>query len=417
MPDTSRIDAATSWLGDNWRWLLVLSVLPLFSSKALYHVPLLAMAVAGLILVVSDRRTLAHDQGARFILAVFLALWLPQLVALIGAAMPAASLRVTLTYIGYPLAALFIVYALREARYFGRLVIGVACVIAVWGVDVITGATGLVPWSTPDPLRIGDSLLGRLSLGHFAAVLSPLLLELARQQHQRRPWVWLLVVLVIAIVALSGRRVAWLMLLIAVAAYLVYLFYTTRRASLVSVAVSLLVLVGATGALYWLHEPTHQRWQETAGLFSADIEQIDRATSRRLDIWQTAALTAADNWQNGVGVRGFRHVYHDYAAPDDYWIQEGIGVTHPHLFVLEIGAETGVPGLLGYLIVWGLLWSALRHAPALQNPWLWPCAIALGVALFPLNAHHAFYGAYWSALLWWLIGVFAAALPVRRQHQ
>lgn len=411
------IKLAPAWLQDNWRWLLVLSVLPLFSSKALYHVPLLIMAVSGLILILRDRHVLVHDQGARFILFVFLALWLPQLLALPGAVAPAASLRVTLTYVGYPLAALFILYALRDARHFERLIIGIACVIVVWGVDVIAGTTGLAPRATPDPLRIGDSLLGRLSLGHFAAVLSPLLFELVRRHRRQHPWAWLLVILAIAIVVLSGRRVAWLMLLIAVAAYILYLFYITRRVPVRMISIALLLLVVATALLYWQHEPTGQRLQATAGLFSSDIEILDRATSRRIDIWHTAWHMAQDNWQNGVGVRGFRHAYSDYAAADDYWLQAGVSVTHPHQFVLEIAAESGAPGLLGYLFAWWLLWRLLRSTAPVQQVWVWPCAVALGVALFPLNAHHAFYGAYWSALLWWLIGLLAAARYSRSQYQ
>jgi O-antigen ligase len=413
----ARAGTAATWLIENWRWLLVLSVLPLFSSKALYHVPLVLMALLGLTHAMQHRRTLLHDPAACFIIAIFLALWLPQLAALPGAIAPAESLRVTLTYIGYPLAALFIAVALAKQQHRERLMIGVACVAGIWGADVIAGATGVAPWTIPehDPRYIADSLLGRLSLGHVLAVLSPLMFELVRR-HCRRPWAWLLLLVMVLFILLSGRRVAWLLFLIAGLAYLVYLAWITRRLQLRWLLIPVVLLIAITSLFYWQHEPSRQRIDTTAELFSADVERIDRATSHRLDIWTTAYRMAQSNWLNGVGARGFRYAYDEYAAADNFWLQnDRPRVTHPHQFVLEIAAETGLPGLLGYLIVWIVLWQTLKRIPPADNPWAWPGAIALGLALFPLNAHIAFYGAYWSALLWWLIGINAITLsPSRR---
>ena len=67
------------------------------------------------------------------------------------------------------------------------------------------------------------------------------------------------------------------------------------------------------------------------------------------------------NWLNGIGPRGFRHVYVDYAQPDDFWIQRGTqGQTHPHFVALEVAGERGVVGLIRYLLFWFLVFSWLR---------------------------------------------------------
>jgi hypothetical protein len=39
-----------------------------------------------------------------------------------------------------------------------------------------------------------------------------------------------------------------------------------------------------------------------------------------------------------------------------------------------------------------------------------PVTVALGVMLFPLNTHLAFYSAWWGLLFAWLLGLWCAAL-------
>jgi len=41
-----------------------------------------------------------------------------------------------------------------------------------------------------------------------------------------------------------------------------------------------------------------------------------------------------------------------------------------------------------------------------------PVTLALGVMLFPLNTHLAFYSAWWGLLFGWLLGLWCAALYV-----
>ncbi len=399
---------------DNWRWLLVLSVLALFISKSLYHVPLIAMAVLGLIYAVRDPRLIARDPSARLIAAIFIALWLPQLLALPDAVAPAESFRKTSMYIFYPLAVLFMYQALSKNDHLDRLMVGIVALVLLWSIDVLAGTLGLT--KIYESNSVVGILFSKLRVGHILAVLSPLVFEFVRQQHARQPWVWLLLPLLIAVILISGRRVAWIILMLSSCAYLIYLARTTSRPRWGRLALPVLCTLVLTALLYWRYEPLQERMHQTIGVFSNNIEDIDRATSRRVDIWINAYTMAKANWLNGIGVRGFRYVYVDYATADNFWIQQGLKtsgythVTHPHQFVLEIAAETGLIGLLGYLLVWWLLWRALKGVNFQRQPWAWPCAIALGLALFPLNAHSAFYGSYWSAMSWWLIGLTAGAL-------
>ncbi|MET0330211.1 MAG: polymerase, partial [Dyella sp.] len=46
-----------------------------------------------------------------------------------------------------------------------------------------------------------------------------------------------------------------------------------------------------------------------------------------------------------------------------------------------------------------------------------PVSVALGVMLFPLNTHLAFYSAWWGLLFAWLLGLWCAALYVHHTER
>jgi O-antigen ligase len=136
-----------------------------------------------------------------------------------------------------------------------------------------------------------------------------------------------------------------------------------------------------------------------------DFDATDAASAYRLSLWRTAARIAREHWVNGIGPRGFRHAYAAHAPGDDFWLaRNGSGQTHPHLFVLEVAAETGLLGVAAYATFYFALlrlwWRAGRPLPV----WL----LASLVATFPLNAHLAFYGSYWASLYWLVLAIGVA---------
>ncbi|GJM04971.1 MAG: hypothetical protein DHS20C09_09620 [marine bacterium B5-7] len=152
------------------------------------------------------------------------------------------------------------------------------------------------------------------------------------------------------------------------------------------------------------HKPTNDRFNVTLGLFSNDYKTIDNATASRLPLWETALTIFKQNPINGIGPRGYRHVYTEYSEPDDYWHK--LTQTHPHLLLLEIMAETGVLGLIGYLLIFYPLIILAKQSPLKKE--LLPFFIPVLVALFPFNAHMAFYGSIWSSVIWLLIALYFA---------
>src|SRR3546814_3526083 len=66
---------------------------------------------------------------------------------------------------------------------------------------------------------------------------------------------------------------------------------------------------------------------------------------------------------NGIGVRGFREAYPQFAGKDDHWLQgDNHGAFHAHQWLLEVLSETGVLGLTCWLTGLGLLYRRWRQA-------------------------------------------------------
>jgi O-antigen ligase len=150
--------------------------------------------------------------------------------------------------------------------------------------------------------------------------------------------------------------------------------------------------------------------EQTTGVFSGNYTQTDVATSGRLPIWRTAINVIKSNWINGIGPRGFRYVYSEYAEKGDPYVAKNphVGPTHPHQMFLEIATETGLLGVIGYLIAqfyWlqlGLV--AVRAKMSAVLPWM----TAVLIAIMPINSHMAFYASFWSSITWWLIMISLA---------
>jgi O-antigen ligase len=401
--------ASGRWFARHWPWLLVLAVVPLFVSSAAYHAPLAVMVVLGFILLKRESWWIGGDPGFHLIVVFFLAFWIPQLIALPGAADPLLSYRTAARYLLYPVAGVFILHAFREERRHEYLALGVAAVVSIWSFDHLVGPAGLDLFDgrEPDAAYWGGVFVGEHTVPHVAAAVSPLVFELVRRRGRAAPWVWIGAALLVLFVLISGRRVAWMMLFVAAAGYVALVALRAGRPRWRRGAGILALLAGALLLVYSQHDLTRERIHVTVDLLSAERAEVDLGTSYRLDIWTTTLRSARDNWPFGVGALGSRHVYADYAAPDDHWVLGGLPNQHPHQFLLEVAADTGLAGLLGYLLAWAALVLALTRT---RSAWARACGVALGVAIFPLNAHMQFYSSYWAMLTWWLVGLTAGAL-------
>jgi O-antigen ligase len=143
---------------------------------------------------------------------------------------------------------------------------------------------------------------------------------------------------------------------------------------------------------------------------------LDTAAAGRLRIWGTALRMIRAHPLAGVGVRGFRYGYPQYARTGDTFVDTKTdeGAAHAHQIALEIVSETGALGLALWLAGAWFAVRAWRRADALARERALAPALALAAMTFPLNTHLAFYSAWWGLLFWWLLALYCAALHADR---
>ena len=410
---------------------LLLAFVALLPAEPFYNAPLIALAVLGLIRLVSRRTRLGSSEN-QFLCFAFLCIWLPMLASLPDAVNPVESLRKTASICIYFLAGVYAVGAYSRFRELDWIIVGVTAICMFWTLDALWQFQTGTDWFGI-PYQESTRLTGVFYTGRIGYVLSsfaPLVFETVRRSRLRCRWSPLLLIPYLMTIGLSGSRASWGALAIATVGYLLFLIRWSERPSssrprwnlggIASVAVAM-VLAGALVAYAWpgsmerISKAVEPRVESLAGLWSRDREQFEHAVTWRLSIWETAGNMWYKHWLNGVGPRGFRYAYHEYNPERDYYLLHGgshDAATSPHMQLLEIAAETGVLGLLGYVVLVVVFLGKLRRLDRAAFISAYPYALTLIVALFPFTGHLGFYGVLSAGVIWWMVIVCASAFTV-----
>jgi len=389
---------------------LVLAILPV---GRLAELPLLACALLGLPTLWRARARLTSDAGLRTLLVLFACYWVPMLVSAFDAVRPdkawtevAADLRLL------PFGVLVVVLIGGHPDRLRRLYWLSAIVIALWSLDALAQAlTGYSLGGRLDGDRVsgvfGD---GNQKLGPVLAVLSPFLLHEALDRYGRRGFALAWTVLCAAIL-LAGARAGWIAFAVVTIAVAAQLAQGARQfAAWCGAFLGIALALGSLG--YLVSERFAARVDRTLAFDPRSAEAVDTMLAGRVPIYRTATAMALAHPVNGVGVRGFRYDYPEHAAPDDPWVDPNTrtGALHAHHVVLEVLTETGLVGLLAWLLGVVVFWRAHARLPRHERHLAFAPTLALGAMLFPLNTHYAFYSSFWAIVLWWLIALACAAL-------
>jgi len=395
-----------------WPALLVLSIVALLPVARSAEAPLLVASVAGLWLAWRERERLAANPGARIAVALFACYWLAALISAPAAIAPAKSWYTVGGALQFLPFAMFAVLALRAAAQWPRIECAVAMVVVLWLLDawvqIFTG------YSIAGPME-KERLSGifgadNLKLGPVLAVLSPFVLNIARARFGARGLIVAAVFLLMPIL-LSGSRASWLMYALVLA-----VFFWRQARTPARFAAWVLAALAVAGVAAVVADRDSERFdarvQRTLLILHGSMADVDAASAGRVRIWTTALRMAAAHPLAGVGVRGFRYAYAQYAQAGDDFVdaKTGEGASHAHQIVLEVLSETGGIGLL--LWIGGALTAirAWQHAGAPARVRAFAPGLALVAMTFPLNTHLAFYSAWWGLLFWWLLALYVAAL-------
>ncbi len=336
--------------------------------------------------------------------ALFFSYWLPELLSSFDAIDPLRSLRevaVDLRYLPFLWLAAIAVHREDDRR---AVFTGIAVIALLWTLDgLVQTATG---WSLGGHAadRVSGIFGKHLRLGQVLASLAAF--PLAVVARRTGTIGWLLVAIGFGVVILyAGSRAAWL-------TFALVLVFSGRRLlgwkRLLGVFAAGIIGAAALAAMF--PRDLHERIERTEAVFSGDAAGLDRALSGRLRIWEAALCMICEHPINGVGVRGYRDAYAGCAPKLGPPAWGSGGALHAHQIVLEILSETGVLGLILWLVGAAIAIRAWRFAgPSARARAAIP-AVALAVTVFPLNTHLAFYSSFWGGVFLLLTALYAGAL-------
>jgi O-antigen ligase len=354
-----------------------------------------------------DGTALLSREAWALVTALFFCYWLPELFSAFDAIDTARAWREVLQDLRY-LPFMWLVAIAVASRPGRRLVFnGIGLITLFWMADAAVQAVSgysLGGGNTSDRLS-GIFGADNLKLGLVLATLSPFALDAAARRFHAAGWIAVALVLGIVIM-LAGSRASWIV-------YGLVLLVSGWR--LVGKRRLLLVMLcGAAVASVLAFSFSNQfesRIERSKAILSGDSHGVDEALSGRWSIWRAAGGMVRAHPVNGVGTRGFRDAYAQYAAPDDFWLSRGQGgALHAHQIVMEILSETGFLGLLLWLMGAALAVRAWRWALPNARARAAVPALALAVTAFPLNTSLAFYSNFWGGAFLLLLALFAGAL-------
>lgn len=429
MPDRSRSDPRMNSVGTSLKTALKSPLLPFWLVVALLpfgrssELGTLLCLLGVILLFAREPHALRQHPGAQLLLWLLAAYVGAALLSAIDAIMPGKSWGTVAALLRYLPLGLYACFAIRRASKLQALYIAVAWVVALWCADAwLQALTGWSLGGHAEAERV-SGIFGadNLKLGPTLAVLSPFALWASRRRWGL-PGLLIAFALILGPVLLAGSRAAWLCYA------LVALGFAWREAKsplrfggFCVVAVAVLALAG--GIAWKTSTRFQERMDRTLQALHGTDQSVDAALSGRLDIWHASVGMFEAHPVNGVGVRGFRYAYPHYAPANDHFVVSaeacgvGEGACHAHQLVLEVLTETGAIGLLLWLAALALALRAWRRVGAAARERAFPATLALGVMLFPLNTHLAFYSAWWGLLFAWLLGLWCAGLYVEDEHE
>jgi len=397
-----------------WPLVVVLGVIVLLPVGRAAELPLAIGAIGGLVLL-ALRRVDTSSAGFRLAIVLFACYWVPALIsgiAPVAAEKTWSTVATTLRFLPF---AVFAIWALRDARSWPTVIRATAAVVTLWVIDAyVQMSTGYSLGGAAETERLSGIFgAGNLKLGPVLAALSPFVLLAASERFGWRGLAFAFVFMAMPIL-LAGSRAAWVMYAL-VSIAIAWREAPSKRAFALALAGGIALCSVMTAVALRDSEGFGARVQRTLLVLRGTEGAVDDASAGRLSIWRTAAAMWRAHPVTGVGVRGFRYAYPQYAAPHDRFVDTAsdTGASHAHQIVLEILSETGVIGLVFWLAgAWLALRAWQRADPAARSRAFAP-GLALVAMCFPLNTHFAFYSAWWGLLFWWLLALYCAALGAR----
>ena len=363
-------------------------------------------AVGSLVLLVLTRGAWRQQPGAATLCLLVLCFLLPGLLSLPGAVDFDRALSTAARFAAYGFAGLLFLRLSPSEAQWPSTVLWMTGLLVVWSLDGIVQewrGVSLSGYPLFTGLPEGHKVTGSMGLdyGPNLAVLSPFLFETIRLHGRRLPVLWLAVPLLAVAVSLSASRYSALLLV--VSAMLCGALWVRGRSSNHYWTPVFVVVLAVGGLVLSILLVPHlaERLLLLGGSLSASEVEANAALAFRPELWKASWVLFTENWLNGVGLRGAASAMYPILAASEFFPDAMLSRTwHPHLGILEIATDTGVLGVLGYLLflIMVVRWMLVTNAAGQGVSTTFFC-IAL-LAVFPLSSTLSMYSFPTGSITW-----------------
>lgn len=252
--------------------------------------------------------------------------------------------------------------------------------------------------------RLSLYFAGQTKLGYYLGML--VFLPVAWLISQRRVKTALALLAGAGFVVMAGgSRFGMLSFLIGCLTLSLVATWSARPVLRLAVLVVVPLAICLSGVLFYELNPSFQsRVAYTVRLFQGlDYETVNIALSGRLDIWAPLTRMIADHWLIGVGPGDLYEAMLPYIPPENPYAHSKI--FHSHQVILDIGAATGIIGVLAFLAFYGwVVWQFIRASAEGVNV-RWAGLLVFLLMWFPVNSAQGFYASELVFLTFYMLGL------------
>ncbi len=358
------------------------------------------MALVGLIIFARGPRDFLATDGVRKFWIVLACFLLPAVFSLFDAINFERSLSGALRFLSYGFAVWVLLQIKLNRSESARLMSLVGAVMMLWVVDgLVQLLTGYSVFGNPlIELDSGHTLVTgslRMGYGSTLAILSPFYLEALRRTGST-PLNSILALPLFAAIVMSGNEASMIHALAALAGYAFILRRLESDGQVTPWLLSLLFSFSLAALSGLILSDTFSA--SAAGQAASDAY---KAFDYLPVFWNSAWLGFTEHWMNGVGIRGWGSMVVSMESINVLPVSER---WHPHLYVLEVAVDTGIPGLLGYALFFVFLGRRLFDS----RPEVALSSLVVILALFPLNSSVSFYSYFNGNILFLTLALLIA---------
>jgi O-antigen ligase len=406
-------------------WMLTLLFFICIPFKPLYNISLLLLIVTGVLLCLINFMGTIQNRRVQLFMTLFMCIYLPMIIALPDAVNFDESFRKTSSFFIYIFVGVVTIHVLGSQKSRQYFLLALGLLLSFWTLDALVqylSGSSLLGYPYTNG-RLTGIFYPKYRMGLIMAMLAPLYFEFLRTSIPRFNFSWVLAVPYSIVILLGGSRTSWFMLLLSAFLYFVYYLragyyrHISIKPIITGICALLLVLIAVNVIKPTAYSYARSFVERRITLITDYLHgksSDTNALEQRIEIWESALRITSVHWVNGIGVRGFRYIDHEkYIDNKDPLINETTRLsTHPHQISLEILVETGIIGLLGFIMFWWILINrTLLETRHRESLYAWPWVMPVIVAMFPLNMHKAFYGHFSSMVIWVLLAVAIAVYP------